>query len=79
MPTHGVLLLCVSNYDSPIITNQDMYLLGYHNSNVNCKLIKIPTSSDANIEIFNAVFKEGKLTITFAKDCVMVRVFARAQ
>ena len=56
-----------------------MYLLGYHNSNVNCKLIKIPTSSDANIEIFNAVFKEGKLTITFAKDCVMVRVFARAQ
>lgn len=56
-----------------------MYLLGYHDGNVNCKLAKIPTSSDANIKISNVIFKEGKLTITFAKNYAMVRVIARVR
>lgn len=54
-----------------------MYLLGYHDGNVNCKLSKIPTSSDTNIKISNVIFKEGKLTITFAENYAMVRVIAR--
>ena len=78
LSTQGILLVCISGYDSPARIAQDMYLIGFHNASNDCKIAKI-LSGNTDIKISNAALKGGKIALVFSQDFVMVRVLAQTE
>lgn len=69
----GVLLLNVSNYNSPSVTGQNLYLVGYNTGNTECNLVKI-YASEEQISISSVTYDDNDITFTFGNKYAIVRL-----
>ena len=69
----GVLLLNVSKYNSPSVTGQNLYLVGYNTGNIECNLVKI-YASEEQVSILSVAYDDNDITFTFGSKYVIVRL-----
>ena len=66
-------MLNVSKYNSPSVTGQNLYLVGYNTGNIECNLVKI-YASEEQVSILSVAYDDNDITFTFGSKYVIVRL-----
>lgn len=64
-----------SLYNSPSLTDQELYMIGYSRSNTECNIVRIFGTSNI---ITTATYDGATITFGFSGAYVIIRIFAEA-